>query len=72
MTLPRISRDYRVPATRGRIIVVDGQRAQIKGSTQVQMWLIVQPLDDEGNAVGPTQQVHPTWHVDYLDGRGQR
>ena len=56
---------YRVSARNGHKIIADGRPATIVGASGPHLWVRF----DDDLARGA---VHPTWHVDYLDGKGVR
>ena len=67
MSLKAIREYYGVPAERGRTIKFRGTVGEIVGSSRTDMHLRVR-LRYTGSIVS----LHPTWLVDYLDGKGER
>jgi hypothetical protein len=68
MSMSSIRDYYRVPARRGREIEFDGERTVILSADQSNMHLWIEWPAGSGKRA----PIHPTWHVDYLDGEGVR
>lgn len=56
---------YNVPAKRGMRITIEGKPATIVGFRNAHLRI---RIDGEQHVVN----AHPTWEIDYLDGRGVR
>jgi hypothetical protein len=61
-----IRRYYQVPAKRGARVNFCGRPGTIVGFVDASLRV---RLDDEPGRVLPC---HPTWRIDYLDGKGER
>jgi hypothetical protein len=67
VSLETLARVYGVPAKRGRRIMYDGEGAVIVTASVSGKQLRIL-VDGETEP----KWVHPSWHVDYLDGEGVR
>lgn len=65
MSIAYVRRTYNVPAARGRRVVADGRPGVITSAPDHRLRIL---LDGDKR---PTIW-HPTWRIDYLDGRGER
>lgn len=59
-----IRRYYRVPAWRGRRVVVDGSPGRITGFRKQYLWVRFDPESD-GRVRARPVLCHPTWRVEY-------
>lgn len=62
-----VRRYYNVPAKRGMRVEFEGRPGVITGFRD--QYLLVR-LDQQ--VLSYASKCHPTWHMDYLDGKGQR
>lgn len=65
-----IRQQYGVPARRGREVRFRGESAHILSASRgsMHLWLVRPTLGRKPERI----MVHPTWEMDYLDGRGVR
>jgi hypothetical protein len=67
MSMKRVREQYDVPAFQHRGVRFQGQPAYILSAARTGMYLYLRRHSD-----GARLMVHPTWEMDYLDGKGTR